>query len=239
MLKVELNPACQKDIRVVGDEKTPIVILDNLLDSVEPLRAYACESVEFRPDELFAYPGIRAELPDAYVHAIAPQLAGLLAHEFRVPRGLKFELIHKVFSLITTKPEDLAVSQRIPHTDTRLPHYFATVHYLNPGNHSGTGFFRHRPTGFERISEERYPELLQAGTAHMESKGMPAQKYIDASDDHFELIAEVEHRPNRLIAYPGNLLHSGLIRPDVDIAPDPATGRLTANLFFHFKAAGV
>ncbi len=67
---------------------------------------------------------------------------------------------------------------------------------------------------------------------------MPAQKYNDTSDEHFELIAEVEHRPNRLVAYPGNLLHSGLIRPDVDITPDPATGRLTANLFFHFKAAG-
>ena len=238
MLSVDLNPGCRKDIRVVGDEKTPIVVLDDLLDSVDAIRDYAAKNAEFMPDKHFAYPGIRAELPDPYVNAIAPQLAGLLAHTYEVPRGFQFELIHRVFSLITTPPEDLAVPQRIPHTDTRLPFYFATVHYLNPGNHSGTGFFRHRPTGFERISEERYPDLLQTGTEHMQTEGMPAQKYIDGSDDHFELIAEVEHRPNRLIAYPGNLLHSGLIRPDVDITPDPSAGRLTANLFLHFAAGG-
>ena len=233
---MQLNPGCKKDVRIIGNEKTPIVILDDVLVSVEELRDYAYDTAEFRPDEHFAYPGIRAKLPEVYVDAVAPQLAGLLAHLFNVPRGVRFDLVHKVFSLITTQPEDLAVPQRIPHTDTRLPYYFATVHYLNPGEHSGTGFFRHRPTGFERISEARYPELLEAGTEHMQTRGMPAQKYIDGSDDHFELIAEVEHRPNRLIAYPGNLLHSGLIRPDVDITPDPAGGRLTANLFFHFSA---
>lgn len=234
MVAVALNPNCRKDIRIVGDEQTPVVVLDDAVVSVDELREYACREADFGPDKHFAYPGIRAELPDSYVSALAPQLASLLAHVFAVPRTLRFELIHRVFSLITMKPEDLAVPQRIPHTDTRLPYYFATVHYLNSGEHSGTGFFRHRPTGFERISEARYPNLLRTGTHHMQTKGMPAQKYIDTSDDHFELIAQVEHRPNRLVAYPGNLLHSGLIRPEVDITPDPSAGRLTANLFLYF-----
>lgn len=235
MVAVALNPDCRKDIRIVGEEKTPVVVLDDAMVSVDELRDYACHEADFGPDKHFAYPGIRAELPDAYVKALAPQLAGLLAHLYEVPRGVRHQVIHSVYSLITTKPEDLEVPQRIPHTDTRLPYYFATVHYLNPGAHSGTGFFRHRPTGFERISEARYPNLLKTGMHHMQTKAMPAQKYIDTSDDHFELIAEVEHRPNRLIAYPGNLLHSGLIRPEVDITPDPSAGRLTANLFFYFS----
>ena len=49
-----------------------------------------------------------------------------------------------------------------------------------------------------------------------------------------ELIGEVEYRPNRMVIYPGNLLHSGLIQPDRDINDDPASGRLTANLFLYF-----
>lgn len=139
-----------------------------------------------------------------------------------------------MYSLITTKPEDLAPLQRVPHTDSRHPYYFATVHYLSQGEHAGTGFFRHRPTGYERLSEERYPQFIKAASAHLETTGLPAEKYIDRSDDHFELVGEVEHRQNRLIVYPGNLLHSGLIKPDVDINEDPARGRLTANLFLYF-----
>jgi hypothetical protein len=68
----------------------------------------------------------------------------------------------------------------------------------------------------------------------METNGPPAEKYINASDDHYELIGEVEYRPNRMVIYPGNLLHSGLIQPDRDINDDPASGRLTANLFLYF-----
>ncbi len=239
MVAVALNPDCRKDVRIVGDEETPVVVLDDALVSVDELRDYACREVDFGPDGQFAYPGIRAELPDTYVEALAPPLAALLAQLFNVPRGLRYQLIHRVFSLITTKPEDLSVLQRIPHTDTQHAYYFATVHYLAPGPHAGTGFFRHRPTGFERISEARYPSLREKGMHHMQTRGMPDPKYINASDDHFELIAEVEHRPNRLVAYPGNLLHSGLIRPDIDINPDPLAGRLTANLFFYFAADAV
>jgi hypothetical protein len=124
--------------------------------------------------------------------------------------------------------------QRVPHFDNHSPFYFATVHYLNPGRYAGTGFFRHRPTGYERIPEDRYPAYMQAAESHIKAKGLPPEKYIDASDDHFELIAEVEYKPNRLIMYPGNLLHSGLIRPDRDINHDPAKGRMTANLFLYF-----
>lgn len=229
-----MNPDYRMDVRIVGDEKTPVVILDDPLVSVDALRDYACREAKFQPDMHFAYPGIRAELPDTYVDAVAPQLAALIAKFFDLPRGLRYRLIHRVFSLITTRPEDLAVLQRIPHTDTHLKYYFATVHYLNSGDHSGTGFFRHRPTGYERISDDRYPMLVQTGSQHMQAQGMPAKKYINASDEHFELIAKVDYRPNRLIVYPGNLLHSGLISPDVDISPDPAAGRLTANLFFSF-----
>ena len=139
-----------------------------------------------------------------------------------------------MFSLVTLKPEQLQPLQRLPHMDNRGPWYFASVHYLNAGDHGGTGFFRHRPTGFERITNERYESFKEAENSHFASNGPPAEKYINESDDHFELVAAVGYKPNRMAIYPGNLLHSGLIKPDRDICDDPATGRLTANLFFYF-----
>ena len=68
----------------------------------------------------------------------------------------------------------------------------------------------------------------------MKTHGLPAAGYITSSTDHYEIIDEFEYRTNRLVIYPGNLLHSGLVRPDRDINPDPSRGRLTANLFIDF-----
>ena len=72
----------------------------------------------------------------------------------------------------------------------------------------------------------------------MKTHGLPPAKYIDASTDHYEIIHEIEYRPNRLVMYPGNLLHSGLVKPERDLGWDPATGRLTANLFIDFVEPG-
>jgi len=236
MLTIELNPDCRPDIRIIGAERTPVVVIDDPVLSVDALRAYALEQATFGPDSQFAYPGIRAGTPPEYSRVLAPHLAGLLRHLYSIPAAYDYQLFHEVFSLVTEKPEDLMPLQRIPHTDTRQPFYFATVHYLNEGDFSGTGFFRHKPTSYERISEERYPRLIQAGNVHMEAHGLPPMKYINESDDHFELMAQVDYRPNRLVMYPGNLLHSGLIRPELDLRDDPASGRLTANMFLYFQA---
>jgi len=68
----------------------------------------------------------------------------------------------------------------------------------------------------------------------MKAHGLPAAQYITSSTDHYELIDEIEYAANRMVIYPGNLLHSGLISPERDINPDPSRGRLTANLFIDF-----
>jgi len=195
---------------------------------------YASQNAEFRSSSKSAYPGIRAELPAEYARALVPELVALISHLYNIPRFCKPQLIHQLFSLVTQKAEDLGPLQRMPHTDNRSPFYFATVHYLSSDDHAGTGFFRHRPTRYECITEDRYQSYVQAANLHMAAHGLPAEKYINASDNHFELIAEVEHRPNRMVVYPSNLLHSGLIQPDRDISEDPASGRLTANLFLFF-----
>ncbi|WP_439102976.1 DUF6445 family protein [Congregibacter sp.] len=229
------------DIVPVGRENTPVVVIDDLLLSIDSLRDNAALKASFQLDERFAYPGRRALLPLSYGDCIKPLLDQLLLDVYGVPRGLRSSLVHAFYSLITLKPEELQKLQRVPHFDTHDPFYFATVHYLGPQlgleKHSGTGIFRHKPTGYERISRERFPEFVQAANQHMHVHGAPPQSYINGNTDHFELIAAFDNRPNRMILYPGNLLHSGLIDPDVDIDANPASGRLTANLFLHVTDA--
>jgi hypothetical protein len=235
MSELALNPASRPEVRIVGQERTPVVVIDEPLLSVEGLVQDCIAGAAFSAGDGFAYPGIRAPLPKRYSELLAPQLAQLISQVYQPPSAARYELIHQLYSLITLDPAKLQPLQRVPHTDTRHRHYFATVHYLVAGEHGGTGFFRHRPTGYERISDARYPHFVQTASAFMERRGLPTARYINASDDHFELIGEVAHRRNRLVLYPGNLLHSGLINPATDIDPDPATGRLTANLFFYYQ----
>ena len=236
MLDIQINKPLHPEVRIVGNEKTPVVVIDEPIKTTEGLIRYATEQATFDSDSQFAYPGIRTDLPAEYAATLVPELIDLITEIYRPPPSYKFHLIHQLYSLVTKRPEELRDRQRVPHFDNHSPFYFATVHHLNPGQYAGTGIFRHRPTGYERIPEQRYASYAQAAESHIEAHGLPPEKYINATDEHFELIAELEYRPNRLVMYPGNLLHSGLIQPERDISADPATGRLTANLFLYFSA---
>ena len=238
MIDIELNSDLNPEVRIVGNERTPVVIVDDVIRSPGALIEHAATQAEFSTEGVQGYPGIRANRPPEYAATLLPELRRIIAEIYKPPESFEFQLIHQLFSLVSYRPEQLHFLQRVPHFDNHSPFYFATVHYLNPEPHAGTGIFRHRPTSFERVPAERYPIFVRAAEAHVQSHGMPAEKYINASDDHFEMIAELEYRPNRLVMYPGNLLHSGLIEPERDISDDPRTGRLTANLFLYFSETG-
>src|SRR5206468_5882023 len=99
-------------------------------------------------------------------------------------------------------------------------------HYITPC--AGTAFYRHRSTAIERLSDKRVDEFV--ALARTATERAPAD-YIRATTADYELIVQVEGVPGRLVAYPGNLLHSGIIPPDMSFSADPSEGRLTANLF--------
>jgi hypothetical protein len=238
MNRIELNEHRNPDIRVVGNEQTPVIVIDDPIVSTDMLRQAAIEDGGFHLDRQSFYPGVRTILPDGYVDTVLPLLLPLLREVYEIPGAFEHQVIQRLFSLIATPPEELGILQRVPHIDAMNPWYFATVHHLNPGPYCGTGIFRHRPTGFERLTSSRYQDFVAAAEAHMKANGVPPAKYIDSSTDHFELIETLEYRQNRMLIYPGNLLHSGLVQPERDIGWDPRTGRLTANLFIDFVEPG-
>jgi len=233
-LSIRTNPKSSPQVFAVGEERTPVIILDDFaLDTGDVIR-YAVQSASFAPDEAYVYPGVRARPPKQYIQEIVRALGPLLGQVYSIPAGLGLA-VNAYYSLVATPPEKLQVLQRVPHFDSTTRYFYAVTHYLNPGDFGGTGLFRHTPTGFENVTEDRLQAYAQAGDSYLRAHGDPPAEYIRATDDHYELFEAIDYRPNRLIAYPGSLLHSGLIDPDRDINPDPGTGRLTANFFMRFK----
>ena len=208
-----------------------MVIIDNVARDTHDIIHYAVNSASFVPDGDSGYPGLRAELPRIYLQEIIKAVAPFLARVYSVPHNLKLE-VGSAYSLVATPPEELQVGQRIPHVDSHRKYHFAMTHYLNPGDFGGTGVFRHKPTGFEKVTEDRVDEYKSSTRSFFRTHGDPPAEYTRGSTDQFEFILGIDYQPNRLVAYPGCLLHSGLIDPKKDINADPATGRLTGNFFF-------
>ena len=132
--------------------------------------------------------------------------------------------------MVTTDPAKLSPEQRAPHFDTTDPKHLAVLHYLNVAPGTGTAFYRQRSTGIERLTDANLATFVRAAQA--EAAALPADSgYILGSNEFFEQIAAVEAVPDRLIIYPGSLLHSGIIPKDLRLSADPREGRLTANMF--------
>ncbi|MGB3724787.1 MAG: DUF6445 family protein [Glaciecola sp.] len=233
---VVVNRDIQPDIRIIGNEKTPIIVLDNFAQDITDIKHYACDSAfkTVQQKESY-YPGLRVPLPKQYVIDVVSPLNSLIKSLYRIPSHLKVRPSNAAYSLVSTPAEDLALRQRIPHFDGVSPYYFAVLHYLADGPHGDTAFFRHKPTGFERVVESRRASYLNAVQHYFDTHGEPSPQYFTESTDHYEIFDQIAYKPNRLVIYPGILLHSILVSSKTDIDPNPATGRLTANIFIEFK----
>lgn len=230
-----INPESRMTVQYVGIERTPVVVLDDFLLDTQHLIRHAEQNVKFESIQSTLYPGIRTILPKEYVLTSLQALFKKLYEIFEVPSHLTLKPLGIYYSLLNLSPAELSSMQRIPHFDTNRSYYLALLHYLNPMPHGGTGFFRHIETGFERINEQRSTKYLQAVKGKLACIERDYQGYCVASNNYFEMYHQIDYQPNRMLIYPGNLLHSGLVNLATDIDPNPATGRLTANIFIEFK----
>jgi len=213
--------------RRIGKEGQPIAIIDGFHPDPEALRTHAT-TAPFEPGR-HHYPGLRATLPGDYFTAVRPALTRALAGVFEHEGALS--LLDASYALVTTPPERLTLPQRLPHVDAIDPGRIALVHYLDPAGRDGTGFYRHRSTGFERLDRQRAPIYFDQLDAELRHGGLPAPAYINGSTPLFEQIALVEARYNRAVLYRSALLHSGAIAPDAMLSDDPSRGRLTVTAF--------
>lgn len=230
-----MNPSLRPQVIHVGKAQTPVIIIDDLAADVPALLEDA-RAADFQQDADSYYPGVRALLPRPYVIAVLNAVYLLIYQIYQVPAGRRLKPQDIYYSLITTAEKDLKPLQCLPHFDSTDPYYFALLHYLSPEPHGGTGLFRHRPTGLELITQSGQALYFQAAQQYLAQQGPPPQRYCVQSDDHFELYQTIPYQQNRLVIYPGHLLHSSLVDPATDIADSIDNGRLTANIFINFLA---
>lgn len=232
---IQVNSDIKLQIMTVGIDKTPVIIIDDFAIKTDDIIESACSDAEFKVLDNTYYPGIRAPLPKNYVINVLQAIYQDIFQVYKIPKHLQLRPQEIYFSLITKSETELSLLQRMPHFDTSRPFYFAVLHYLNPNSHGNTGLFRHKPTGLDKIEEHNAGFYLSSAQRYIDNNGETAQEYFTRSNDHFELYEQIEYKPNRLVIYPGQLLHSIIIAPEKDIDANPRTGRLTANIFIEFS----
>lgn len=211
----------------IGAEAQPLVILDDFAPDPGALRDYATRA-RFEP-ALNHYPGVRAELPGAYLGSQLPAIAAAAQQAFG--RAGPVTVIDASFSIVSTPAEALTVAQRLPHIDAFTPDRIALIHYLSPEGGDGTAFFRHRATGFETVGEDRRDIFFRHLDTELRHVGPPLAAYIASDTSLFACTRIAEARYNRALLYRSCNLHSGAIAADAPLLPDPGRGRLTITAF--------
>lgn len=225
----DANIECYK----VGNEQQEVLLVDNYLKGALALKECAVQINEFARADSF-YPGVRMQIPQEYTMALVRHLGFFMEQFFHLEvRQIKTAV--SKFSIITTRQQDLGLLQRIPHFDSLSRKGLAFVHYLQTVPGMGTSLYRHRPTHFEYIDEQRYPRYAEKIQERYPTEDTYPEGYIHGSTDHFEEIASFDAVFNRLLMYRGTSLHCGKIGKAYNFDPNPATGRLTVTSFFEFK----
>jgi hypothetical protein len=217
----------------IGAEGSPVLVIDNFAADPQALVDHAVSLAPFPPAAQTFYPGLRAPVPMPFVQGAHAYLDAALRATF----GLGDQVVVSGgwdFSLVTRPPEALTLRQRMPHIDSTHPGNLALLLYLASRDQGGTGFYRHRATGFETITEDRFDRYEASLKADVAANGEP-KGYICGDSPIFERIANYEAVFNRMLVYRSRNLHSASLPPGFIGSSDPRTGRLTLNLFLHFR----
>jgi len=224
------------DVQSVQIGAHQLVFIDNFLQDPQALVEAACAAT-YEPcpgaAEGKGYPGIRAPAPAAYAEALRELAEPLIQINFGVPEDLPIRSSVDSFSLTTTPPVQLGPLQRTPHFDASTPHHMAVLLYLCDERHGGTGFYRHRATGIQRLTAENREPFLDRYFEEI-NRQPPPLRYFAEGNEQFEFLGMIPARFNRLVVYPGSLLHTACIHPSLSISSDPRRGRLTVNTFYDF-----
>ena len=192
-----LNPNARPSLQLIGG-RLPVLMVDDFFREPTAVRDAALALTYHPPD--YPYPGKLAKVPGDE-HSLALFRGTVLEfvnREYlpRIPtiaangRPIRqFARVHTDFAITDVHPDELAETQRKPHTDP-VP-VFGLV-YLNPEERGGTLFFD-KPSGAPN----------------------PNRRGYCASDDvDFPFIGKIEGLFNRLAIYPGFVLHTGEIVGD-------------------------
>jgi hypothetical protein len=227
-MELSLNPYASSRVYSLGEEQSPLLVVDNFLHNAELLVDDACQHNFVQNSPL--YPGIRAPAPLSFQSLLLSALGRQLKQVFEL-KGTKLALSLCQYSLVTMPADQLTLLQRIPHFDSTKRDELAAVFYLFKEDLGGTSFYRHNKTGYEYVDDARRIPYFKSLESENDSDNIPQQGYINGDTALFTRIGEPKGIFNRLIVYRRQNLHSGSISPTFVPDADPRKGRLTINIF--------
>ncbi len=225
MVDLSLNRNARIDIRPMGRERQPLIIIDNALSAPDDMVAIAAATPFIQPPHTL-YPGLNAPVPPVYSQSLAKVLRPLLEQVFNIPARIQLTA-SSFFALATQAPVELQPVQKVPHHDSCDPFMIAMVHYLCQPPQGGTAFFRHKATGYEYVSDERFKSYEDTMRTELNATG-ELSRHAGRDTPNYELIDSADMVYNRLVIYRSISLHSALL-DESRLSPDPRTGRLTLN----------
>jgi hypothetical protein len=220
------NPdASGRSVRV---GKCPIVVTvaDNVLLRPQQLAEFG-HGLTFAEDDTNLYPGVRARVPAEFSQPLHEWLTRTLQRTGVLEEGCRINDDASFFSIVNRSRADLLPLQRIPHYDSADPTVFAAVIYLFDRANSGTSFYRHRSTGYEKIGDDNAGNYKIALNRNMKVFGPPAREYTNGSNALFERTHSVDSVFNRIVIYSGNVLHAADIDGSLVGGSDNSPWRLT------------
>ena len=203
----------------VGQERQPVLIVDDYLRDPEALVRYAATKAAFQPSPAL-YPGIVAAMPDAYCESLLDVLGPTIAEKFAVKIETAY-LTNCFYALLTFPPAQLHYRQLLPHVDDYGAGVIAILHYLCVGPQGGTALFRHRATGYESLTMEKNQHLQSLVAQDIASQGPLPNQYMTGDNRLYEQTACIQAKFNRLIVYRGSILHSMVVNAHTKLDPNP------------------
>ena len=223
-----INPHQKVSIQRVGRGQHQVVVVDDFYQYPEEILQVALSLPYTDRFEIVGnFPGVRARLDHEHRKLVESMSAiwGCPLFTFFAPQPV-------VFQGIKTGNYRLNIGQRQPHIDQDI----TAMVYLNPADSctGGTGLYRHRPTGLERVppipdgtirqladqlelSDEFFtsPEGYENFQNSMIFNPLFACRdntYINDGNEYWELLELIEMRPNRLMMFDGRCFHSQYIQ---------------------------
>jgi hypothetical protein len=201
------NPNARISSICVGHTPITVTVADDVLLRPQRVAEFGL-GYQLVEDSSNLYPGVRARLPVEFSRRFIDWLTRVFHATGLLEDGCTIINDDSYFSIVDKSRASLLPLQRIPHYDSSDPRVFAAVLYLFDRAHSGTSFYRHRTTGYERIREDTAKNYNIALNHNLKTLGPPAREYINGSSALFERIHSVDSAFNRIVIYSGNALHA-------------------------------
>jgi len=222
------NPNASVSSVRVGECPIAVTVADNVLLRPQQLAEFGL-GLKFVEDDSNLYPGVRARVPAEFSRPFHAWLTRTLHRTGVLEEGSHIHDDASFFSIVNKSGENLLPLQRIPHYDSTDPRVFAAVIYLFDRPGSGTSFYRHRMTGYEKIGVDNKENYKAALNRNMKDLGPPPREYTNGSNALFERIYSVDSAFNRIVIYSGNVLHAADIDGSLFDSKENNQWRLTVS----------